>query len=233
MCLAVDPVFPGGHDLVEIPVNMKILFVQAPAAHEASPMEVELKRAIHNAQQLGVGVSLSLILGGRQFDFDDLAVDIGGGMAAAEERVEGRVARAARVEEGWEAVVATVARLEARVEAAEADARAAEAAAVRAMDAAVEAKAVAEAALADARMAADAAVEGARMRSDAAVAAEARAAAWLGRVAAADAAVSAAAGRTEVEVRLRVAAEARVAAWETVAEARRFGWGTTSGVDGA
>ena len=130
LCLAVDPVFPGGHDLVEIPVNMKILFVQAPAAHEASPMEVELKRAIHNAQQLGVGVSLSLILGGRQFDFDDLAVDIGGGMAAAEERVEGRVARAARVEEGWEAVVATVARLEARVEAAEADARAAEAAAV-------------------------------------------------------------------------------------------------------
>ena len=42
-------------------------------------MEVELKRAIHKAQQLGVGVSLSLILGGRQFDFDDLAVDIGGG----------------------------------------------------------------------------------------------------------------------------------------------------------
>ncbi len=198
---------------------MKILFVQAPAAQEASPMEVELKRAIHKAQQLGVGVSLSLILGGRQFDFDDLAVDIGDGMAAAEERAEGRAARAARVEEGWEAVVATVARMEARVEAAEADARAAEAAAVRAMDAAVEAKAVAEAALADARMAADAAV-----------AAEARAAAWLGRVAAADAAVSAAAGRTEVEVRLR---EARVAAWETVAEARRFGWGTTSGVDGA
>ncbi len=52
-------------------------------------------------------------------------------------------------------------------------------------------------------------------------------------MAAADAAVSAAAGRTEVEVGLRVAAEARVAAWETVAEARRFGWGTTSGVDGA
>jgi len=38
--------------------------------------------------------------------------------------------------------------------------------------------------LADARMAADAAVEGARMAADAAVAAEARAAAWLGRVAA-------------------------------------------------
>jgi hypothetical protein len=52
------------------------------------------------------------------------------------------------------------------------------------MDAAVEAAAVANKALADARMAADAAVEGARMAADAAVAAEARAAAWLGRVAA-------------------------------------------------
>ena len=190
---------------------MKIFFVQAPVGQQASPMEIELKRAIQNAQQFGVSVSLSLILGSRQFDFDDLTVDIGDGMAAAEERAGGRVARAGTVEEGWEVVVATVAKMEKRVQAAEAHARAAETAAVRAMHEAVKAQRVAESAVADARTAADAAVEGAKRAAKAEIAAERRAATWLGRLAAADAAVSVVVEKTEVHVRRRVPTEARVA----------------------
>ena len=190
---------------------MKIFFVHTPVGQQASPMEMELKRAIQNAQQFDVSVSLSLILGSRQFDFDDLTVDIGDGMAAAEERAGGRVARAGTVEEGWEVLVATMAKMEKRVQAAEAHARAAETAAVRAMHEAVKAQRVAESAVADARTAADAAVEGAKRAAKAEIAAERRAAAWLGRVAAADAAVSVVVEKTEVHVRRRVPTEARVA----------------------
>ena len=59
---------------------MKI-FVRGLAGQEASPMEVEeeitvaaLKRAIHESEQLGVGVSLSLILGHRKLDVDNLSL---------------------------------------------------------------------------------------------------------------------------------------------------------------